>query len=438
MKILIGTKFFKMPTFWVLLVLICAPIASNAASTVPQQLSGHDPNSTFKIKYDDVNAILRTMVVDVGRSTREKAPEVRAQTGTRMKNKVQRETATEANRFYFEEFKENQDFKDMLSQVRASLEAIPDEVPLENFSRTEQLAYWLNLHNIAVIEALVEIYPENDLKKELNGRKSILDQKTLEVAGVPLSLNDIRHTILPANYENDPMVLYGLFQGVIGGPNIRKRAFTSENVRRYLQENAEEFINSNRGTYAQNGKFEVSSMYERNDHYFPNFDVDLKAHLARFIEGPEKSALQAANTLDPDIDDWTIADVYGSYRTIGGAFSSNKAAMMDSIVSTAPAGEGNGVGAGTSSNAPNPALNQGSIGVTQGGNMSVASSSVMGQTLNENRFSPDVLLHISELKRKEEETRRLKEGFVTVEELGEVGKEQSPEAESENDPRENN
>ncbi|MDX1555906.1 MAG: DUF547 domain-containing protein [Xanthomonadales bacterium] len=418
-----------LPRLTLIVSLVATPILALASNAVPEPFRGHDPDSTFKIQYGDVDAILRTMVVDVGRSTRKKAPEVRAKTGTRMKNKVQRETATEGNRFYFEEFKDNEDFKAMLHQVRLSLEAIPDQVPLEQFNRTEQLAYWLNLHNIALIDELVKLYPENDLKKELNGRKSILDQKTLNVSGVPLSLNDIRRTILPANYDRDPMVLYGLYQGVIGGPNIRKRAYTGDTVRRYLQENAEEFINSNRGTDAGNGVFEVSSMYERNAQYFPNFDVDLRNHLMRFIEGPEKSALMAANTLDPDIDDWTITDVYGSYRQIGGSFTDNKAAMMDSIVSLNPAEEGNGGGAGSAGSTGLPAG-------TQGGNMSFASSTVVSKTPAGNRFSPDVLLHIAELKRKEEETRRLKEGIVTVEELGEVEEDTpsvtEPEDESDN------
>lgn len=407
--------------------LIAAAFVGSASAAVPEPFRGHNPDSEFKILYDDVDAILRTMVVDVGRSSRKKAPEIRAQTGTRMKNKVQRDTATEGNRFYFEEFKDNEGFRDMLRQVRQGLESIPSQVPLAEFNRTEQLAYWLNLHNIALIDALVQIYPENDLKKELNGRKSILDEKMLNVSGVQLSLNDIRHTILPTNYDNDPMVMYGLYQGVIGGPNIRKRAFNSENVYRNLQDNAEEFINSNRGTDAQDGKFEVSGMYERNENYFPNFDVDLKNHLMRFIEGPERGALQAANTLKPGIDDWTITDVYGSYRQIGGAFTDNKAAMMDSVVSVAPAGEGNGGGAGSAGANPG-----GGLGLTsQGGNMSFASSGALAKTLDTGRFSPDVLIHLEALRQKEEATRLMKEGIVTVEELGEAGEQQPSEDEPE-------
>jgi len=65
--------------------------------------------------------------------------------------------------------------------------------------------------------------------------------------------------------------------------------------------------------------------------------------------------------------------------------------------------------------------------------MSFASSSVVAKTPEGGRFSPDILAQINELKRKEEATTALKEGFVTIEELGEVDEEQPSEGESEED-----
>lgn len=374
-------------------------LAGLASAAVPEQLQRSDPNSTFHIKYGDVDAILKTMVVDVGRSTREKAAESRAKTGTRMKTKVKRQTANEGNRFYFEAFRNNDEYSQALHNVRLSLEAIPGQVPLEAFNRTEQLAYWLNLYNITLLDELVQIYPERDLKKELTGRKSFLDKKVLNVAGVPLSLNDIQYSILAGNYDNDPMIMYGLYQGVIGGPNIRKRAYTAENVYRYLQDNAEEFVNSNRGTYVQDDDFEVSSLYERNARYFPNFDADLKQHLMRFIEGPERRALQAANTLAPKIDDWSITDVYGTLTPIGGSFSDNKAAMLDAVVTRQPGPDG-------------------ATTAQISASFSEASSSVQAKTPSPNRFSPEVLTHLGDIKEMQEAAAIAKQGTVTVEELG--------------------
>jgi hypothetical protein len=367
------------------------------AAGVPEPFQGHNEDSAFTINYGDVDAILKTMVVSMGRSSRDVADAGHAQTGTRMKTKVNRSTTTEANRFYFEEFKDNEEYRKALHNVRLALEDIPGRMPLEHFSRTEQLAYWLNLYNITVLDELVAIYPEKNLKKELTGKKSILDKKVMSISGVSLSLNDIQYTILAGNYSNNPIIMYGLFQGNIGSPNIRKRAYTGENVQRYLQDNAEEFVNSNRGTSIyKDSVMKVSSLYERNRQYFPDFDRDLKQHLLAYMENPERRSLLTAETFKPDINDWTIADVYGTAREIGGSFATNKAALHDSVVSLQPDGQGG----------------------TTPTNFSVASSSYVAKAPPQMKFSPEVLAHLSSIKAKEEAANLVKEGRVTIEELG--------------------
>jgi hypothetical protein len=225
-----------------------SPPGEVTSSDVPEPFWDFDPASEFTINYADVDAILGAMVVNTGRSSREKLQPAPAQTGTRLKAKIRRTTASEGNRFHFEAFKANEQYQQMLREVRQELEDIPDQIALEYFTRDEQLAYWLNLYNIALLDQLVTIYPERNLEQELIGRNSILDRKILNVADIPLSLNDIQHTILRWNYDNNPLELYGLYQGVVGGPNIRPQAYTGERVNRDLTDNAKEFINSNRGT----------------------------------------------------------------------------------------------------------------------------------------------------------------------------------------------
>jgi len=201
----------------------------------------------------------------MGRSTREKAAPTQSATGTRMKSKIKRSTANEANRFYYETFDDNEATQQLLGAIRDSLAHVPTEVPLKYFSRDEQLAYWLNLYNVTILNEIVNVYPKKNLKKLLVGKKSILPKKLLTVDGVALSLNDIQFNILKYNYANNPLIMYGLYQGIIGGPNIRKSAYTGTDVYRALANNAIEFTNSNRGTYGSSKNpevFRVSSLYE--------------------------------------------------------------------------------------------------------------------------------------------------------------------------------
>jgi hypothetical protein len=391
-----------------LLLLCCLSLAPAVAaestlSSVPEPFRGHNPASIYTIGYADLDALLKVMVIDVGRSNREKAAPTQPKIGTKMKVSVKRSTINEGNRFYFEEFEDNEEYRNLLQSMLDSLEEVPTIVPLEHFSRDEQLAYWLNLYNLTLLNEIVAIYPKRSLKKVLTGKKSVLAKKVLNVAGVPLSLDDIQHTILKQNYESDPLVLYGLYQGIIGGPSIRKRAYTGESVRRLLALNAAEFINSNRGTYSDSEKvFSVSSLYERNAAWFPSFDADLRKHLLAFLEGDERGDLQAASSIKPNIDDWTVTDIYGTYWEIGGSVADNSAALLDSVkysfVDNAQGGQ------------------------MVSGNLSASSSMVQGKSVTLQRFSPQLLEFLYVIKEKEEAT-NLTKGVVTVEELGQAPEE---------------
>jgi hypothetical protein len=386
-------------------------LAGAADSTVPEPFRGFDENSKYSINYDDLTAVFRTVVVDVGRSTREVAKPSEAKTGTRMKAKVKRLTASEGNRFYYETIEDSEESQQLLRDIQKSLEQVPDLAPLENFSRDEQLAYWLNLYNITVLNEIIAIYPKRDLKKVLNGKNSILSKKSLMVAGIPLSLDDIQYTILSQNYNNNPLIMYGLYMGVVGGPNVRKSAYTGSDVWRALENNAYDFVNSNRGTYSLDERtFRVSSLYDRNRACFPSFQQDLTAHLMRYLEGYERIELEQASSIKPDIYDWTVTDLGGTHQQIGGSLADSRAALLDSYQSTTPD--------------PN---NPGRIlAATVGYGSATAASK--GRTLS--RFDPELLvkLHkIDDARRAENE----RNSSVTIEELEDDPANPAPEPEQE-------
>ena len=321
-------------------LLLCSPGLA-AASQVPEPFQDSDEDANYAISYENMNVLLDAVAVDVGRSNREKAPREDSATGTRLKVKVNRWTINEGNRFYYEAFDDNEKAQLQLEEIKSGIENATAQVGLKRFSRDEQLAYWLNLYNVTILNEIVKIYPQRNLEKFLYGKDSILDKKLLVVEGVPLSLNDIQYTILKENYDGNPLVIYGLYQGIIGGPNIRKTAYTGKTVYDDLTDNAVIFINSNRGTAIKNAKkFRVSSFYERNAAFFPNFEADLTAHLAQYLEGEELAALQTATALNADIDDWTVTDLGGSRREIGGSLANNNAAIMGSVQGGASASSG--------------------------------------------------------------------------------------------------
>ncbi|MCL1046171.1 DUF547 domain-containing protein [Shewanella electrodiphila] len=312
------------------------------ASEISDKFSKYDANSNVEILYDDYDAVLKASVLAVGQSTRAKAKESNASIGTRMKVRINKLTALEGNRFFYEQFQDD-DNQVLLENIQKSLETVPSEVSLSKLNRDEQLAYWLNLYNLTVLIELIDMYPIKKIDDEFEDDETIFSKKTLTIEGVELSLNDIENEILFKNYDANPIIIYGMYQGNVGGPSIRKNAFTSRNVYQNLRSNASEFINSNRGTYSQ-GKstFRVSSLYERKEKYFPEFQSDLTAHLSKYIHGTMSNYLREGPTLKPNINDWKITDLFKSQKSRGMSSAANSAALMDSVGITS-GGKGEGV-----------------------------------------------------------------------------------------------
>lgn len=402
-------KLFYSATCLLLSFLAFSETEGAAESAVPEPFQSFDSSSTSTINYDALSLWLDILVVDIGRSDRMSAntgkAQIRPKTGTLIAPKVKKATLFEGNRFFFESFADNEDARQLLADIRDTLEQLPSVIPLEYFSRDEQLAYWLNLYNVTILNEIVSVYPTRDLEEFLVGENSILSRELLTVAGIPLSLNDIQFTILKENYDGDPLVLYGLYQGIIGGPNIRKKAFTGATVYRDLEDNAMEFINSNRGTNRVSSKYKIqkiSSLYARSSAYFPNFNEDLAEHLLKYIEGGEQSGVKAKKTLKPIINDWTVTDLWGTFPEIRAGISTNPAALMGAIVGTTPG---------------DPSSGGGTVGASAS---SGASSAYLGKAgIRLPNYRPDMFQYLLKLNMKRLKTNE-KKATVTIEELGDT------------------
>lgn len=317
----------KILSQFMMLSLLLPALTDASENNLPTPFQGASQDSTLAVSYDDLSAFLKAEVLVVGRSTRKKAARAET-TGTRMRSRVNRLTALEGNRFYFKAL-ENDDVRSTLQAIKQSLELLPGQVPLSALNRKEQLAYWLNLYNFTLLEELAKQQAPGNVKNLLDydDEDSILNKKVLNIAGEPLSLHDIQFTILKEKY-NDPLVIYGLFQGNIGGPSILDEAFTGDRVWRQLEENAREFINSNRGTYFDGA---VSVYYKRNMPFFDNNKEKLRSHLLDFLEGAFYSEIQEADELKFATADWQLANLTGGAREYGGSGMINNAALLDAV-----------------------------------------------------------------------------------------------------------
>ena len=269
-------------------------LAANPASTraePPTIASGEAPASDFarfaprqnatttRLDFAVFDEALKFMVLSMYQSTREGLGRPAPGLGTNLTYGHTSRYRLEGNRIVFSYLEPEQIAP--LTEYRQDLEQIGTQIDIASLPRNEQLAYWLNLHNVAVIEQIAVNYPvRSPSRMKLGADKTPLDTtRFINVDGVAMSPRDIRTKIVFPNWS-DPNVIYGFFRGEIGGPSIQRRAYTGDNVTELLTNSAVEFVNSLRGIEAFGSNLLVSKIYEEAaPFYFPDMGADFRQHI---------------------------------------------------------------------------------------------------------------------------------------------------------------
>jgi hypothetical protein len=402
-----------------------SPAVGADENKIPLEFRGETAGSPIAIRYDDWNSILQATVLDGGQSNRDNPGSVRAETGTRATRGNTSDTRNEGNRIAFPAFADHPDNLAMIAEIKTELAAIPDDVPLRHWNKNEQLAYWLNLYNISIIAELSKQYPVKSLKKLKSGSRQdpgLWDKKLVTVAGHALSLNDIQN-ILVEKWESS-LVMYGLFQGYVGGPSIRNEAFTGTTVHRQLVESAREFVNSNRGMRLKGKTLQISEYYKENADLFPDWEQDLKKHFVSLTEYGLHDRIRGASRIKATTDDYYIADLFGGTRSNGSAVASNPAALNDMLVGVnsgqfTPSAPLGGPGGGTSGNAT-PVVNQPTGGTPSNSEVTLGIAAFTMESYGsfrkadiDIRFPPHVAEYIEHVRK----SRAAREGSVDVEDI---------------------
>jgi len=400
-----------------------AHAAEQQATEIPAAFAGESPQSDFSVLYNDLDTVLRQIVLVTGRSDRSKPAQARPSAGSHIVRGTKSQFSLEGNRVHFPALAKEENVA-LLSQIRRELEAVPNQLPLHLLRKEEQLAYWLNLYNVTVLEQVALRYPKSSLRKLFKGKKSLWNKKLLTVAGHALSLNDIQHQIILPKFKN-PLVMYGMFQGFVGGPNIRNEAYTGDKVFQQLKENAEEFVNSNRGMHTKERLMRVSHLYRVNETLFPNWERDLRRHLTHLASSSYyRDKLRKASRLSPKVTGFEIADIYGGSRSRGSAANTNSAAFLGAIEAASYGSQASGF---TNDGAGGGFTASGAGGGFVSSDGGAIASKVVAHLQMGNRDGGRFPVHVVEYLMRVHERNNKREGEVTIEELENKEKPESKE-----------
>ena len=300
-----------------------------------ERFSEFDPDSEITINHKPLSDILRQTVFPMGTSKRILGTQAKGilYTGTRIRrggSGTASPSRYEGNRLMLHSFSDEHEA--FFRGYQKGLENLSNRRPLRELNKNEQLAFWLNLHNVIIINKLIEEYPIDKLKSLRQSKRGtpFWEEKVTTIGGVPLSLMDIEQ-IVYHNFDN-PVAIYGLFQGTIGGPRLATVAFDGDNVWMVLENNAAEFVNSNRGVRPKGTRVEVSIFYEWSKVAFGGSDEAVLEHIFSYGNYSFLGDLSGIQSLKYKNYNWKIADLLGG--TLHSGMTINYAAFLANYNST--------------------------------------------------------------------------------------------------------
>ncbi|MBU2927727.1 DUF547 domain-containing protein [Winogradskyella psychrotolerans] len=107
---------------------------------------------------------------------------------------------------------------------------------LDEISREEKLAYWINAYNALTIDLILRNYPTKSIKDI----KDPWDQRLWKFGDNWQNLNDIEHKIL--RHMDEPRIHFAIVCASISCPKLQNEAFTASNLDAQLTKATKEFL----------------------------------------------------------------------------------------------------------------------------------------------------------------------------------------------------
>lgn len=159
-------------------------------------------------------------------------------------------------------------YKDLLQDsatLARYLQTLSDHPPGPNWSRAEQLAYWINAYNGFTLQLILRHYPLKSIKDigsiiKIPFINTPWDQKFIRIGKKFIDLNEIEHNILRKKF-NEPRIHFAIVCASVSCPKLRNEAYTAPQLNQQLDNQAKAFINDPGRNKISANKIEISKIF---------------------------------------------------------------------------------------------------------------------------------------------------------------------------------
>lgn len=203
----------------------------------------------------------------------------------------------EGTRVNYDKFSANPRDKERLSGYISSLEALDPAA----WSDSSALAYWINLYNAATLDIVLERYPVKSIKNIGGAFK----KKVAQVAGKPLSLDQIENDIIRPRFH-DPRVHFALNCAAVSCPPLAPHAYSGSLLSSQLDEACRAALNDSGWVQIGVEELRVSKIFDWYRQDFGSAETAVREFIARYRPQDREAIMDASRKLKYLDYDWRL------------------------------------------------------------------------------------------------------------------------------------
>jgi len=174
------------------------------------------------------------------------------------------------------------------NRLNAYLTSLELAHPQSSWSRSEQMAYWINAYNAFTVQLIVQHYPVStikDIKRGIPFINTVWDIPFIHIQSQTYDLNDIEHRILRRQFK-DARIHAAINCASYSCPQLRREAYVANRLDEQLTDAMRKFLYDPRRNRIETGKAEVSSIFKWFGGDFKRDAGSLRKFLNRYLEEP--------------------------------------------------------------------------------------------------------------------------------------------------------
>lgn len=170
---------------------------------------------------------------------------------------------------------------------------------VSTWGKNKRLAYWINVYNAVTVKLIVNNYPVKSITDLYGGKP--WDQKLINLGGTDYSLDVIENKIIIAKF-NEPRIHFAVNCAAKSCPKILNRAWTEDNIQRYLTKQTKAFLTNSSQNKITKDKVTISKIF---DWYKKDFGTT-DENVIKFINKYSDTEVNSTATVAYNDYDWSL------------------------------------------------------------------------------------------------------------------------------------